>query len=580
MHPISSRTGWLLGSLMIVGCTLAAYMPAMRNGFIWDDDVHITSNSTLTEPGGFSRIWLDMRANCQYYPLTFSLFYLENALWGLNPVGYHLVNVLLHACDAVLVWLILRKIGVPGSWFAAMLFALHPVEVESVAWVTEQKNTLSCLLALSSLWFYLRFRPLDRDSQSEHPGVLHWRWYGLSLALFVLALLSKSSVGTLPGVLLVLAWWKRPRLELSDLLPVVPFFVLGITLGLNTARLESDLVAVRPADFIRTPVDRLLISCRALWFYAYKLALPLNLTYVYPRWHIDPRDFRQWIPVFTLPLVIVALFLLRRRVGKGPLAAVLCYCGMLFPALGFANIYFTRFSFVSDHFQYHASIALLALFAAVVLQRSPAIRWRSPLAVVSAIPILFLLGFLTYSRCGVFRDSMTLWTDTLERNPRAWMAHANLATLLDVQGRSREALSHHVRSTELKPDDPFLYSNLGAALLRAGDIRSASTTFERGLQCPMIAPSDSAKLNNALGAARYALGDRDGAISHFRQAIVDNPLLAEAHSNLGTALASGGHSEAAITELRTALRLNPNDAQTRSFLNRLMSAGSPTGGAP
>src|SRR5438270_9275558 len=141
MHPISSRTGWLLGSLMIVGCTLAAYMPAMRNGFIWDDDVHITRNSTLTEPGGFSRIWLDMRANCQYYPLTFSLFYLENALWGLNPVGYHLVNVLLHACDAVLVWLILRKIGVPGSWLAAMLFALHPVEVESVAWVTEQKNT-------------------------------------------------------------------------------------------------------------------------------------------------------------------------------------------------------------------------------------------------------------------------------------------------------------------------------------------------------------------------------------------------------------------------------------------------------
>ncbi len=182
---------------------------------------------------------------------------------------------------------------------------------------------------------------------------------------------------------------------------------------------------------------------------------------------------------------------------------------------------------MSDHFQYHASIALLALFAAVVVQRSPAIRWRSPLAVLLAIPVLFLLGFLTYSRCGVYRDSMTLWTDTLERNPSAWMAHTNLAALLDGQGRSPEGLLHHVRSTELKPDDPFLYSNLGAALLRSGDIRSAITTFERGLRCPMIAPSDSAKLNNALGAARYALGDRDRAISHFRQAIVDNPLLAD-----------------------------------------------------
>jgi Tfp pilus assembly protein PilF len=579
MHPISSRTGQLLGSLVIVACTLAAYMPAMRNGFIWDDDVHITKNPTLKEPGGFSRIWLDMSASCQYYPLTFSLFYLEHTLWGLNPTGYHLVNVFLHAGDAVLVWLILRKIGVPGSWLAAMLFALHPVEVESVAWVTEQKNTLSCLLALSSLWFYLRFQPLDRDSKAEHPGVIKWKWYGLSLVLFVLALLSKSAVGTLPGVLLVLAWWKRPRLELSDLLRVVPFFLLGATLGLNTARLESDLVAIRSADFMRTPIDRLLISCRALWFYAYKLIFPLKLTYIYPRWHIDPRDLRQWIPVFTAILVIVALFLLRRRVGKGPLAAVLCYCGMLFPALGFANIYFTRFSFVNDHFQYHASIALFALFAAVVVRQSPAIPWRSPLAVVLTLPILFLLGYLTYSRCEVYRDSVTLWTDTLERNPSAWLAHTNLANLLDSQGRSREGLLHHVRSTELKPDDPLLFSNLGAALLRSGDIQSAITTFERGLRCPMIAPSDSAKLHNALGAARYALGDRDRATSHFQQAINHNPLLADAHSNLGTALASGGHSEAAIAELRTALRLNPNDTRTRSFLNRLISAGDSTGGS-
>jgi len=576
---VSSRTGWLLGSMVIVGCTLAAYMPAMRNGFIWDDDVHITKNLTLKEPGGFSRIWLDLRANCQYYPLTFSLFYLEHTLWGLHPTGYHFVNGLLHACDAVLVWLILRRIGVPGSWLAAVLFALHPIQVESVAWVTEQKNTLSCLLALSSLWFYLRFQPLDRDPQAEHSGVLQWKWYGLSLGLFVLALLSKSAVGTLPGVLLVLAWWKRPRLELSDLLPLVPFFFLGAILGLNTARLESDLVAVRRADFMRTPIDRLLIACRALWFYAYKLVLPLNLTFIYPRWHIDSRDFRQWIPVFTAPLVIVALFLLRRRVGKGPVAAVLCYCGMLFPALGFANIYFTRFSFVNDHFQYHASVALLALFAAVVLQRSPTIQWRSPLAVLLTLPVLFLLGFLTYSRCGVYRDSMTLWTDTLERNPSAWLAHTNLASLLDGQGRFREGLLHHVKSTELKPDDPLIFSNLGAALLRSGDIRSAITTFERGLRCPMIAPSDSAKLNNALGAAYYALGDLERAISHFRQAIMEYPLLPDAHSNLGTALATGEHSEEAIGELRAALRLNPKDTQTRTFLNRLISAGSSTGGS-
>ena len=273
----------------------------------------------------------------------------------------------------------------------------------------------------------------------------------------------------------------------------------------------------------------------------------------------------------------MALFLFRNRLGKGPLAAVLCYCGILFPALGFANIYFTRFSFVADHFQYHASIPLLAFLAAVVVRVVPQIERRSLPALAVIVPLLLLLGSLTFSRCAVYRDSMTLWTDTLEKNPAAWMAHTNLANLLDARGRSREGLWHHGRAAELNPLDPLSYLNLGGAQLRSGNLQAAISTFERGLECPMLRPVDRAKLENSLGSARFIVGDLDRAILHLRRAIIDNPDLADAHSNLGTALAFGGFSEEAIGELRTALRLNPNDAETRAALNQLTRGGGSRG---
>jgi tetratricopeptide (TPR) repeat protein len=552
---------------------LVAYLPATRNGFIWDDDSYITKNPTLTAPNGLSLIWLDLRASPQYYPLTFSLFYLENLLWGLNPAGFHLVNIALHACNAVLVWFVLRRLGVPGSYFAAGLFALHPVEVESVAWVTEQKNTLSGLLSLAALRSYLQFQPLPSERNAESPCRFRWWWYGFSLGLFVLALLAKSVVATLPGVLLLLLWWKRPRLELRDVLALAPFFIVGAALGLNTARLEVSHVGAHGPDFMRTPLDRLLIACRAICFYAGKLIAPAKLTFFYPRWHVDPSDARQWLPVLAVSPTILVLFLLRRRLGKGPLTAVLCFFVILSPGLGFVNIFPTRFSFVADHFQYHASVALIALIGAVAARPFSELPDRPLLATATAVPILFLLGSLTWSQCLVYRDSMTLWTDTLAKNPMAWAAHTNLANLLKARGRYEEALEHYMKTLELRPHDLLGYLNLGEAFFQLGDMPRAIETYERGIRCLADQPADRSKLETNMGSVYFTLGDMDRAIERFRQAIVSDPLSAHAHSNLGLALAARGQRVEAIEELRIALRLNPGDAEARNHLRRLTSPG-------
>ena len=579
MGPRTSRSRLLLGSLCLVGCTFVAYLPATRNGFIWDDDAYITENPTLTAPDGLSRIWLDMRASPQYYPLTFSLFYLEKHLWGLKPSGFHLVNISLHACNALLVWLILRKLGVPGSYFAAGLFALHPVEVESVAWAAEQKNTLSGLLALAALRSYLQFQPLQDEGGTELPRRFRWWWYGFSLGLYFLALLAKSVVATLSGVLLLVLWWKQPRLRPRDVLPLAPFFVLGAALGLNTARLEVSHVGAYGPDFARTPLDRLLIACRAICFYAGKLIAPVKLTFFYPRWHVNPSDARQWLPVLAVSLTVVVLFLLRRCLGRGPLTAVLCFCVILFPGLGFTNIYPTRISFVSDHFQYHASVALLALIGVIAARSFSGRKDRKLLATAAALPVLILLGCLTWTQCLDYRDAMTLWTHTLARNPVAWVAHTNLANVLKAQGRFEEALEHYRKTIELRPNELLGYLNLGDAYFRSGDMRRTVEVYERGLRCLADKPADQSKLETNIGSVFFTLGNMDDAIARFRKAIAADPLSAHAHSNLGLALATRGQRIAAIEELRIALRLSPGESEIRNHLHRLTSPQESDAGA-
>jgi len=396
----SQRTRLAVGALGLIVATLIAYAPALRAGFIWDDDAYVSENQTLRSGDGLRKIWFELGATPQYYPLVFTTFWAEYQIWEARPTGYHLINVLLHALSAVLLWRLLRLLGVPGAWIGAAVFALHPVNVESVAWISERKNVLSGMFYLSSALAYFHFdaRLLSTDAGRA-------RIYALSLFLFLCALLSKTVTATLPAALLLVIWWKRGRVRWRDFQRVLPFFVLGMVFGLVTAWTERIHVGATGASWNFGPLDRVLIAGRAVWFYASKLVWPNELTFIYPHWRIDSQIWWQFLfPVAALAL-LAALWFLRGRIGRGPLVAALFFGGTLVPALGFFNVYPMRYSFVADHFQYLAGIGLITL--AVAAGTSAIAKFdddRKRMTAIVAALVLLVLGTLTWQQARICTD--------------------------------------------------------------------------------------------------------------------------------------------------------------------------------
>ena len=462
--------------LTLVAITLVVYLPAIRGGFVWDDDDYVLNNTALRTPAGLWTIWFETDPAKRFYPLSqyyamvYTVFWLEYHLWGTDPLGYHGVNVLLHALNAVLLALILRRLAVPGGWLAAAVFALHPVHVESVAWITELKNVLSGAFFLGALLAYLRFEPM---APVASPAGRNRRFYGLAIALFACALVSKSVTCSLPAVILLVLWWKRDKIRWGDVLPLIPFFAVGLVLGLLTVWMEKQYVGASGPEWDLTFTQRLLIASRALWFYAGKLVWPTNLTFIYPRWEIDAsHGFNYLFVVLTLAAVI-GLWLLRRRLGKGPLVAVLFFAGVLFPALGFVNIYPMRYSFVADHFQYLASIGLIVVIVAATAKLIARASPRAAYGAAAASCALVVLGSLTWRQGYVYTDLETLWRDTLRKNPDAWIAHNNYGNLLTRRGQYKEALEHLNETLRIKPGYPQGYNNRANAYIGLGEIGRA-----------------------------------------------------------------------------------------------------------
>ena len=540
---------------LIVLLVFLAYLPALRGGFIWDDDAYVTQNSTLHDGEGLRQIWFKVGAVPQYYPVVHTTFWLEYHLWALNPIGYHLINVLLHAIAAILLWQVLRRLQTPGAWLAAVLFALHPIEVESVTWVTERKNVLSAVFYFAAALSYLRFVALEKPGSSNR---LRWSWYLGALVLFTAALLSKTVTCSLPAVLLLVCWWKKGRVQRGDIIPLLPFFVVGVALGLMTAWIEKYQVGAQGAAWSLTFADRCLIAGRALWFYAGKLVWPAHLTFIYPRWEIEPAVWWQWLFPIAAIGVVAGLWLARRRIGKGPLVAVLCFAGTLGPALGFVNVYPMRYSFVADHFQYLAGIGLIVLGAAG-LNRLPR---------VIPATIVVLLGALTWQQGGIYRDLETLWRDTLFKNPDCWMAHYNLGILLKNQGRIEEAMEQYHKTIQINPNHYEALNNLGNVLAAKGRLDEAIENYRKAIQ---INPNYREALNN-LGNVLAAKGRFDEAIENYRKAIQINPNYADALNNLGVTLATRGQFDEAIENYRKAIRINPNYAEALDNLGIVLAA--------
>ena len=510
--------------LVLVGFAvslLVVYAPALTGGFVWDDDENILYNEPLRSLGGLARIWTDPFATQQFYPLTHTSFWVQYQLFGAWTTPYHVVNVLLHACAAFLLWRLLRGLRVPGALLAACLFAFHPVSVESVAWVTERKNVLSMSLCLASAIAYLRFagvmEPEGPKGATFRLG--GWKLWSVAFTLFLLALASKTAVSVVPALLLIIVLAHRGSKRPRDALPLVPFFGLGIGAGVLTAWIERVHVNAEGAEFAWTVSERILVAGRCFWFYLGKLVWPARLMFVYPRWTIDAHVWWQWLFPLAVGSALAGVVLLRHRAGSGPALAVWGYFILIFPALGFFNVAFMRFSYVQDHFAYHASAAFFALAAAVGARICDRVTQRGPLrAALSALPIA-LLGALSLRQAAHYESYETLFAHAIRENPDAWMAQYNIAHHYQRAGRPSEAIPHYREMLRLHPEHFGAHNNLAAALAATGQGEEALQHFRRAAE---LEPDNFAARGN-LAQALDDAGRHREALVHYEAALRQRP---------------------------------------------------------
>ena len=625
------------GVILLVALTV--YAPALRGSFIWDDDKYVANNHGLENADGLANIWTghlkyifaspaeraEMRVfTPQYYPMTHTSYWLEyqfsDARPGqINTTVFHVDNVILHVISAILLWLVLRELSVPGAWVAAAIWALHPVQAESVAWISERKNVLAGVFFFGAMLAYVKWS-LKSDDRPE--AARDWTLPLTAVTLFTLAVLSKTVACSLPAVLLLIVWWKRGTIPKRDLLITLPMFAIGIALGLVTAWTERNFVHAEGPEYALSFVQRLLIAGNAVWFYVVKLLLPVRLTFVYPRWDINPARPELWLGPIALLAVLGLLVALRNRIGRGPLVAALIFAGVMLPALGFVNFYPMRYSFVADHFQYLASAALItllvALGATLIRRLAAGAPKETPFAVAGVL--LIALAILTARQASVYASSIDLWRDTTGKNPRSWMAHYNYGLALALSANSlpperlddkaamlQEAVQQFARTVEIKSDHEKAWNNWGQALLDLGkpdeaipklehalslnptsvealiglgqaqfelkQTDAALATYSKAVEAGRAqrAPRErAAVVYHALGKIRLVRGELDPAIANLAKAVSIMPEQAEYRYVFAGALARSGKLPAAAEEYARAIRLQPDFIDARIGLAKLM----------
>ncbi len=570
----------------IVAATFVAYVPALRSGYIWDDESYVHENRHVQGGWeGLHAIWwpLPELLTPQYYPLVFTSFWVEDKLWGIeNPGGFHAVNVLLHALNALLVWRLAARLGAPWPAFIGALFALHPVHVESVAWITERKNTMSGLFYLAAALAYLNF---DRTGR--------WRMYAACVACFVAALLSKTVTATLPAALLLMLFYRR-GLRRRDACCVGPLLLLGAAFGLMTAFLEATHVGASGRDWnYSLAVRASIIAPQAFLFYAKKLLWPHPLIFVYPRWEPHANDWWEYLPLAVVLALFAATFVLalRRRLSWAPFLLLAFSAGTLFPALGFLNVYPHRFSFVADHFNYLGSLGFLVLFvaaAAIILRRFSAIVQRG-----IGGGVLAVLAAVAFYQCFDYRDIITLWERTLARNPHAWMAQVNLGQEFRVRasaavaaarqaaaaGRAEEADRHKAAAADFErraielferakgygPSRGAAWAKLGLMAYDRDDHVSAAAHFEEALRA---LPEDDRELwmyLSTYGAVLKDAGRLDEARRALDRAISLAEQAPEPRFNLAKLHVTRGDLRAAAEAAMQAARLGERNPEFAAF---------------
>ena len=552
-----------LGVTVIIVLTAASYSPALKAEFIWDDNWLIYENPCIKADRGLLSFWFPCAEAPEgynvpdYFPVTFTTLWAEWRLRGMGSGGhqkkdldrasrgFHATNVVLHAVAALLVWWVLAKLKIPGAWLAGLIFAVHPVNVASVAWVSERKNTVSIVFYLLTFIAWLNFEDKGR-----------WGWYAGAIVLFALALLSKTSVVTLPVVLLGLAWWRRGRLDRRDLLVTLPLLVMSAMFGVVTIVFQRGVIetdVVRPEGAL----SRLAAAGWSLWFYFGKVLRPVNLAMIYPRWDVDPAWAPAWIPLLALIGCVALCVRFRKAWGRPFLFVIGYYVVTLLPVLGVFDAFYMKYSLVADHWQHLSIVAMIALV--VGLQRAAVARKRLAVRVAAfcsmGIAVAGLCA-LTWRQAGTYKNVQALWEHTLRLNPRSSVAHTNYGSLLAGQGRLREAAEHYARSIELTPEYALAYCNLGTMQFGLKMPREALKNLRKSIE---IEPKYYLSHWN-LGKFLILLGRHDEGIGHLSKAVEIKPHMAEVRRSLGEALLQRGRYAEAAKQFTRLLELSGDDA--------------------
>ena len=548
--PAPARAGiarlgglWLRGALLLAVLTVAAYLPALGAGFVWDDVIFV-NEPVVHDWSGLWNIWFspaDIAGEAHYWPVVYTSFWIEHKLWGLAPLGYHAVNVLLHLVNVLLIWRLLGRLAVPGAWVVAAVFAVHPLHVESVAWVIERKDVLSALFYLTAALTWIRF------TEAPRPGR-----YLLALGLFTAGLLSKSVVVTLPAALLIWHWWQAGRITRTDLTRLAPFFAVAFAV---TAADLAFYASREPLDLGYSLAQRALIAARALWFYAGKLLWPTDLIVIYPLWEVSATDPVAWTYVLGAAALAALLWFGRRRLGRGPLAGALFFAVTLSPVLGFVDYGYMQFSLVADRFQYLAGLGVLAAVVGAAAHGANRMQaGHRRLAAGGLAVALVALGTRTWMQAGIYRDGVTLFSHIVAHNPDARDAHLNLVGPLAEAGRLDEALAAARIGVERRPDRADAHVALGSVLVRLEGFDEADSVLRTALELDPRHPG----AHQNLGEVLRRRGRYGEAIEMYRAALEADPDLAPAHAGLGLSLFESGRHDEALAALERALALDPD----------------------
>jgi len=514
---------WLRGLLLILA-VLVTYQPVWYAGFIWDDDYHVTANPCIVGPLGLTDIWTTRAGH--FYPLALTTFWVIHALWGLAPLPYHLMNVIQHAACGVVLWRVLQRLQVPGAWLGAAIWALHPLQVESVAWISELKNTQSCLFYLLTILFFLRWLGSGENGKNYDAN------YVLTLLFAALAMTSKSSTLVLPVVLFLAAWWLERRWQSRHLVLLVPIGLMAVIAAAITMWPQpAEMAFITDPQLMRTWPERIATAGDVIWFYLGKLAWPHPLLMIYPHWEIDVGRWSTWLPLLAALVGLAILWFQRGSRFRACFFASAYFLVVLSPFLGVLDQPFWRYSFVEDHLQYLAGIGPLALAAAgLVWYAGVALPGRGWLQTGLCASLVFVLGLLSWQRTWSYESYERLWTDTVAQDPNCWLGHNNLGAVYLQKGRVDEALANFQKALEIHPRYADAHYNMGEAFALKGDMDQAIVEYEKALE---IDPND-----------------------------------VDTHDNLGLAFLQMRKANEAMVQFREALRLKPDDGNAQVYLTK------------